>query len=91
MDQKKGMHCYVIGLVQGVWFRASTQDQANKLGLTGWVRNLPDSRVEVFAYGEKAELLRLYEWLKQGPPAAKVLEVTYEEVSWEPHERFAVL
>jgi len=90
MDQKISLHCYVSGHVQGVWFRASTQERAKALGLTGWTRNLPDGRVEVFACGEKETLLQLYEWLKTGPELAKVTEVTYEEQVWEKHERFSI-
>jgi acylphosphatase len=83
MQDKVCIHCYVSGLVQGVWYRASTQEQANKLGLTGWVRNLQDGRVEVMACGEKDKVLAMQEWLKEGPPRAKVSDVTYEEVDWK--------
>lgn len=84
------VHCYVSGIVQGVWFRASTQNEANALGVTGWVKNLPDGRVEVLACGEKDKILILYEWLKKGPEQAQVTEVTYEEIPFQRHERFAV-
>jgi len=69
------MHCRVSGQVQGVWFRASTQQQAERLGLSGFVRNLPDGRVEVVARGDEASLERLKEWLWQGPANAKVTDV----------------
>jgi acylphosphatase len=91
MSEKMGIHCFVSGKVQGVWFRASTQDKAKELGLTGWARNLPDGRVEVLAFGEKEMLTALYEWLHEGPPMAKVTEVTYEEVPWKELERFGVM
>lgn len=84
------MHCLVSGLVQGVWFRAATQEQADELGLTGWVRNLPDGRVEVLACGEKEKLMQLQEWLKQGPPHARVDEMRREEVSWQEFTRFEI-
>jgi acylphosphatase len=90
MSNKLGMHCFVTGKVQGVWFRASTQDEANTLGLTGWTCNLSDGRVEVFAFGEKEHLLMLFEWLKKGPKLARVDDVTYEEIPWQEHLRFAV-
>jgi acylphosphatase len=83
MQDKVCIHCHVSGLVQGVWYRASTQEQAKKLNLTGWVRNLPDGRVEVMACGEKSIVLAMQEWLKDGPPRAKVSDVTYEEVDWK--------
>ena len=91
MSEKLCMHCFVSGHVQGVWFRASTRDEAQKLGLTGWARNLPDSRVEVMAAGEKEQLLTLYHWLQNGPPLAKVTQVTYEELPWQAFERFGVM
>jgi acylphosphatase len=90
MQNKLGIHCYVTGKVQGVWFRASTQEQAQALGLTGWTRNLPDGRVEVLACGEREKLTLLLEWLKTGPELARVDEMIYEEVPWQEHARFAI-
>jgi acylphosphatase len=84
------IHCLVLGRVQGVWYRKSTQERAIALGLTGWVRNLPDGRVEVFACGGKQKLMQLYDWLKQGPELADVEQVTYEEVAWQSFECFLV-
>lgn len=62
----------VSGRVQGVFFRASTRDQAGRLGITGYARNLADGRVEVLACGEPAALSSLESWLHEGPPAASV-------------------
>ena len=62
----------VGGKVQGVFFRASTREQAVKLGLRGYARNLPDGRVEVLAEGEERALDALERWLHVGPPMAKV-------------------
>jgi len=90
MENKICIHCYVSGRVQGVWFRASTQDEAKTRGLTGWARNLPDGRVEVMVCGDKDQVVELYEWLKNGPPLAKVDHVTYEEIPWQYFERFGV-
>jgi acylphosphatase len=90
MHDKFGMHCLVSGLVQGVWFRAGTNDTANQLGLSGWVRNLPDGRVEVMAFGSKEAVLELYEWLKKGPPRAKVEDLTFEEITWQKHQGFII-
>ena len=88
--ENSGVHFFVSGRVQGVWYRASTQEKAVSLRLTGWARNLPDGRVEVMAFGEKEALLALHEWLKVGPEPAEVTDVSYEEVSFVVHERFAV-
>ncbi|RME35652.1 MAG: acylphosphatase [Gammaproteobacteria bacterium] len=68
-------HYLVSGRVQGVWFRASTCERARELGLPGWVRNLPDGRVELVAAGPVERLKALEEWLWQGPPMARVTGV----------------
>lgn len=91
MSEKLCMHYFVKGRVQGVWFRASTQDQAKALGLTGWARNLPDGRVEVMACGEKDKVEQLYAWLQVGPELAAVEEVVAAEVEWKEFERFGVM
>jgi acylphosphatase len=74
-------HFWVSGKVQGVFFRASTREQAVRLQLTGWVRNLSDGRVEVYACGEPAQLTVLERWLQHGPEMAEVdsLKVTAED------------
>lgn len=66
---------FVSGRVQGVFFRASTRRQAERLGLRGWAVNLADGRVEVLAVGSAAAVQQLGDWLHEGPPAAKVLVV----------------
>ncbi len=72
-------HVVVHGRVQGVFFRAYVEDCALQLNLTGYVRNLPGTVVEVKAEGEKANLEKLVECLKTGPPAANVERV---DVAW---------
>lgn len=89
-NRKIGIHCFVSGKVQGVWYRASTQEAANKLGLTGWARNLADGRVEVMAFGEKAKVMQLYDWLQQGPKLAKVEAVSFDEIDWQDFVGFGV-
>jgi len=66
------IHCIVSGRVQGVFFRASAQAEAGRLGLTGWARNLRDGRVEVVACGEQAALDAFRDWLRDGPEHARV-------------------
>lgn len=75
----------ISGLVQGVFYRASTQEKASSLGLTGYTRNLPDGRVEVVAEGPLDRLEALKTWCGEGPPAAKVdtVEVSEGEASGE--------
>jgi acylphosphatase len=65
----------ITGRVQGVYYRASARDEARALGLTGWVRNLPDGSVELVAEGEEPRIDRLVAWCRQGPPGARVDEV----------------
>lgn len=62
----------VEGRVQGVWFRASTREQALALGLRGFAQNLDDGRVEVLAVGDAGAIDALAAWLWQGPPLARV-------------------
>lgn len=72
---------WVSGKVQGVFFRASTREQALRLGLSGSARNLADGRVEVIAAGDGRSLEKLARWLQEGPPVAEVAEVVRED--WE--------
>jgi acylphosphatase len=67
---------FVTGSVQGVFYRVATQVTARRLGLSGWVRNLADGNVELVACGEAAKLKELEQWLWQGPPRARVAQVT---------------
>lgn len=79
------VHAYVSGRVQGVFFRDNTRRRAVELGLTGWVRNLYDGRVEVVAEGEKPKVEALIAWLKVGPPLARVenMDIRWEEYTGE--------
>jgi acylphosphatase len=69
------LHAFVRGRVQGVAYRVSTWAEANRLGLVGWVRNLPDRCVEVYAVGPETPLRELHRWLGQGPSDARVESV----------------
>lgn len=77
------LRCLVTGRVQGVWYRASTQREAQALGITGHALNLPDGRVEVRACGDATALEQLQAWLWQGPPAAEVVDVQCESIECE--------
>jgi acylphosphatase len=70
-----GMRFLVSGKVQGVFFRASTRQEALRLGLNGYARNLADGRVEVVVDGRPEAVHELEQWLWQGPPAARVDDV----------------
>ncbi|WP_271408844.1 acylphosphatase [Pseudomonas sp. Q1-7] len=73
------LHGYVSGKVQGVYYRQATQEQADRLELDGWVRNLADGRVEVLVEGEEAPARELAAWLEQGPADAQVTGVELQE------------
>ncbi len=77
-QEKVRVHLRVEGRVQGVFFRASTLDQAIRLGLKGWVRNCPDGFVEVVAEGKRKKIDNLVDWCYHGPPGAHVLGVQLE-------------
>jgi acylphosphatase len=74
------VHVWISGRVQGVFFRASTRKCAHRLGLSGWVRNLNDGRVEAVAEGPDSEVKSWVDWCRNGPPLSRVDEV--KEV-WE--------
>jgi acylphosphatase len=90
-QQRRSVRCTVEGRVQGVFFRASTAEQAARLALRGWVKNLPDGRVEVIAAGAAEAVDELIEWLWEGPRAAKVSGVTVEEWDGDPGTGFRTL
>lgn len=77
----KRVRAIVSGRVQGVWFRARTQDKAVELGVVGSVRNLPDGTVEIVAQGEDAAVDALMDWARLGPPAAQVTQVRVQEAA----------
>lgn len=72
------VRCYVAGRVQGVFFRASARDEAQRLGVSGYAKNLRDGRVEVLACGEDDATEAFRAWLKDGPPQAVVTELQCE-------------
>ena len=78
--KKVRAHIYVSGRVQGVYYRKNARRSALSLGLTGWVRNLPDRRVEAVAEGERDHVEEFLGWCREGPSMAIVRAM---EVSWE--------
>lgn len=72
------IRCYVSGRVQGVFFRASARDEARRLGVRGYARNLRDGRVEVVLCGEQSATEAFKDWLSEGPPQAVVTEIQCE-------------
>jgi acylphosphatase len=72
------VHVWITGRVQGVGYRYSTCEQAERLGLGGWVRNLGDGSVEAVFEGPAAEVARAVSWCRQGPPGALVTDLRTE-------------
>jgi acylphosphatase len=73
-------HVYISGRVQGVFFRSETKEKADEYGVKGWVRNLPDGRVEAIFEGEKEKVDKIIEFCRHGPPGAIVKNI---EIIWE--------
>jgi acylphosphatase len=80
MAERVQAHVIVDGVVQGVFFRASTRDEAQRLGLDGWVRNLPDGRVEAVFAGPEEAVRQAVDWMGHGPERAVVERV---DLGWE--------
>jgi len=79
--KKRRVHVWITGRVQGVFFRAYTRDAAQLIGVTGWVRNLPDGRVEAVLEGEADKVEKMIEWCREGSPMSRVDRVdVLEEV-----------
>jgi acylphosphatase len=79
---KTRAHVIISGKVQGVFFRSETRREAGKHNVTGWVRNLPDDRVEAVFEGEQENVEKLLEFCEKGPLGAKVAKT---EITWKPY------
>lgn len=75
------VHVVISGRVQGVWFRATTKQKAERLGLTGWVRNTYDGNVEAVFEGEENSVQEMLDWCRHGPPLSKVENVEVKNES----------
>jgi acylphosphatase len=80
----------VAGRVQGVGFRFFAERIASELGVTGWVRNLPDGKVETVAEGEEGAVRQYLERMREGPRAGRVTEVQVEEISVAGFDSFEI-
>ncbi|QDZ38724.1 acylphosphatase [Euhalothece natronophila Z-M001] len=84
-------HLWISGKVQGVGYRLSAQSEARKLGVNGWVKNLPDGRVEAVLEGEKTAVEQMIQWCHQGPTSAVVKDIQVQEESPEHLSQFQVV
>ena len=88
---QKRIHIFIVGRVQGVFFRQSTRVMAIKNNINGWVRNLDDGRVEIVAEGEQQNIDNLTNWCKTGPANSRVDEFKLiEEIYADEFENFEV-
>jgi acylphosphatase len=89
---KTRVHLIISGQVQGVWYRASTKEKAEELGLFGWVKNTTHGKVEAVFEGEEPMVNEMISWCRKGPPLALVtdVKVTYQQFGGE-FTRFDVL
>lgn len=83
-------HLVVSGRVQGVWFRRFTQEHAVSNGITGWVRNLADGRVEAMLCGDERAVRHVEAWLSRGPDMAQVISVDAREVPMQWFDAFDI-
>ena len=88
---KTRAHVFVSGRVQGVFFRSETRDAARRCRVTGWVRNLPDGRVESVFEGDEKDVEKAVAWCYDGPAYARVtnVELTVEEYTGE-YDTFSI-
>jgi len=87
----KTIRLIIKGKVQGVFFRATAKDIAERLGIQGWVRNLPDKNVEIIATASNEPLAQFIEWCKKGPPGAIVDEVIIEDMEAQLVKGFRII
>ena len=80
---KKGVHLKISGKVQGVWYRGTTKQKAQELGIKGWVKNTADGCVEAVFVGEDKIVNEMISWCYKGPPLAKVksIEIINENIN----------
>ena len=89
--EKTAYILHIRGKVQGVFYRKSTRETAERLGLTGWVRNEPDGAVTAEAEGPEEQLQEFIAWCKQGPPAARVQDVEVKASVVKGYSSFEVI
>ena len=87
----KTIRLTIKGKVQGVFYRATAKDVADLTGVQGWVRNLPDNNVEITATAAEETLQKFINWCKQGPPKAKVDDVSVEELEFQDFNGFRII
>lgn len=85
------LHLLISGKVQGVFYRAEAKEQADALGIRGWIKNTPDDKVEAVVSGVDKNLTAFVEWCKQGPRRARVSDVSVTTIDEQQFESFTVI
>jgi len=85
------VHLIIKGKVQGVFYRARTKDEAERLRITGWIKNTDNGDVEVMAAGDDDAIDTFIHWCRQGPPRAIVKEVIVNKAGGEAFEGFEIV
>jgi acylphosphatase len=85
------VHLIIKGKVQGVYYRASAEDVAREVGVTGWVKNMPDGNVEVIVSGSEERVEKFIEWCRKGPKNAEVTEVIVNDSKEKPLTDFRII
>ena len=83
MKMKSRIHIFVSGKVQGVFFRENTRKKAAEFGLSGFVRNLPNGKVEAVFEGDKEKIEKIIQWIKKGPETAQIENI---EIDWQNYQ-----
>ncbi|MDB5192338.1 MAG: hypothetical protein JWQ96_1901 [Segetibacter sp.] len=84
------VHLLIKGKVQGVFYRATAQEVADELGVTGWVRNTEEGNVEAVVSGSQADIDRYINWCRQGPRRANVSDVVVTPYEETPFKEFSI-
>lgn len=85
------VHLLIKGKVQGVFYRATAKEEADRLGITGWVKNTAEGHVEAIASGTQDALDQFITWCKKGPRRAEVIAVNITNLSEETFKQFSVV
>lgn len=85
------VHLLIKGRVQGVFFRATAKDVADKLGVKGWIKNMPDDEVEAMASGSEDAVQKFIKWCHEGPPKAEVTGVVVTKKEEQSFKDFSVI
>lgn len=88
---KKSIRLYIAGTVQGVFFKSFIKENAEKLGITGFVRSLEDGRVEVFIEGNPEEVRKMIEICKKGPKHSEIKSIEEKEEKFQDFKQFKIL